>query len=83
MKKYLFSFGLIGLIGLGIGLYMYNKPHKDIKSSKVDFKIEANRLFAEFEENESNANTKLPRQISRNKKAQSEKLAKMKRAISV
>jgi hypothetical protein len=58
MKKFLFSFGLIGLIGVGVGLYIYNKPHKDIKKSKPDFKIEASQLLAEFEENETEANTK-------------------------
>lgn len=58
MKKYLFSFGLIGLVGIGFGIYMYNKPHKDIKKITADFKIEANQLLAEFEENESAANTK-------------------------
>ena len=56
MKKYLFSFGLIGLIGAGIGLFMYNKPHKDIKKSNADLKIEANQLLTDFEENETEAN---------------------------
>jgi hypothetical protein len=37
---------------------MYNKPHKNIGNSKVDFKMEAKQLFAAFEENESEANTK-------------------------
>ena len=58
MKKYLFSFGIIGLIGLVVGLIIYNKPHKDIKSSAADLQIEASQLLSQFEENESNANTK-------------------------
>lgn len=58
MKKYLFSFGLLGLIAISIAMYMYNKPHKDIRSSQTDFKVEAVQLFAEFEENETNANSK-------------------------
>ncbi len=58
MKKYLFSVGLLGLIGVGIAFYLYNKPHKDIKSSKTDFTMEAEQLFSEFEENEAEANIK-------------------------
>jgi len=58
MKKYLFSIGLLGLIGASIALYLYNKPHKDIKTSKTDFTMEAEQLFSEFEENEAVANTK-------------------------
>ena len=57
MKKFLFSFGLIGLLGVGFGIYMYNKPHKDIKKSTADLKIEANQLLTDFEENEAEANT--------------------------
>ena len=57
MKKFLFSFGLIGLLGVGFGIYMYNKPHKDIKKSTADIKIEANQLLTDFEENEAEANT--------------------------
>ena len=58
MKKILFSLGILGLIGLAIGLYVYNKPHKNIEKSAADFKIEANQLLTEFEANESEANKK-------------------------
>ena len=58
MKKYLIYILLLGLIGAVFGFYMYNKPHKNIKNSKVDFTMEANQLFAVFEENEQEANTK-------------------------
>ncbi len=58
MKKYLIYIILLGLIGAGFGFYIYNKPHKNIKNIKVDFKIEASQFLAAFEENESEANTK-------------------------
>lgn len=58
MKKYLIFAILVGIVAAGFGFYMYNKPHKNIESSKVDFKMEAKTLFAEFEENEAAANTK-------------------------
>jgi uncharacterized protein HemX len=58
MKKYLSYAILLVIIGIGVGFYMYNKPHQNIKNSKADFKIEANQLFATFDENESEANTK-------------------------
>lgn len=58
MKKYLVYIILLALIGGVIGIYMYNKPHKNIKSSNTDFKLEASQLFSAFEENESEANTK-------------------------
>ena len=58
MKKYLFSIGFLGLIGASIALYLYNKPHKNIKNSKTDFTMEAEQLFSEFEENEADSNTK-------------------------
>ena len=58
MKKSIKYFILLGIIGIAFGFYMYNKPHKNIKNSKADFKMEANQLFADFEENEMEANTK-------------------------
>jgi len=58
MKKYTLYIGLLGLLGAGVAYFMYNKPHKNIKKSKTDFQIEAVQLFTEFEENESDANTK-------------------------
>ena len=58
MKKYSIYLGLLGLIGVGIVYFIYNKPHQNIKKSKPDFKVEAVQLFNEFEINESDANTK-------------------------
>ncbi len=58
MTKKLIYVLLLGIIAAGFGFYMYNKPHKNIRNSKVDFTMEAKQLFSAFEENESEANTK-------------------------
>ncbi len=58
MKKYLIYIGVLGIIGIAVAVYMYNKPHKNIRNSKADFKMEATRLIAEFEENETEANAR-------------------------
>lgn len=58
MKKYPIYIAILGLVGIAVAVYMYNKPHKNIQNSKTDFKIEAEQLIAEFEENETETNAK-------------------------
>lgn len=44
------------LIGLGVGVYMFNKPHKDIESAKADFTLPATELVNAFLTDEQAAN---------------------------
>lgn len=52
----------IGLISLGIILFigygMYNKPHVNVEKEKAELVIRADRLIEDFQNNESEANTK-------------------------
>ncbi len=58
MKKYLKYIILLVFIGGAFGFYMYNKPHKNISKAKTDLELSAIQLFADFENNEADANTK-------------------------
>ena len=59
-KKYYILIGILVVIltGVGIGLSMYFKPHKDFGKSKPDFILTAKDLFKEFDANETAANQK-------------------------
>lgn len=51
------------LIGAGIGLKMFFKPHADISKSKAAFQVEATGLIGEFELDENAATTKYSEKI--------------------
>lgn len=63
MKKIVYALGLMVLLGGGIAVYQYNKPHRDIRQAKVDFEISAQDLFREFSADETAANEKYLDQI--------------------
>lgn len=58
MKKYLLLLLLLVIVGLGVGYFLYNKPHKNIAKTPADFELEAPALFQEFETDETAANAK-------------------------
>ena len=58
MKKIIIALLLIGTIGGGIGLYMFNKPLESMSSMNSDFKMEASVLLEAFENDENSANAK-------------------------
>ena len=58
MKKYLKYILLLAVLGGVFGFYMYNKPHKNMNSARADLKLSAIQLFADFESDEVQANTK-------------------------
>ena len=58
MKKVLFTLASLGLVGLVISIYMFNKPVESVSTMKTNFRIHASELLMAFEENESTANTK-------------------------
>ena len=59
MKKKIFiTIGLIGLVGVGIVLYIMFKPHRDVQSSPVDYQITASALVNESLKDADAANSK-------------------------
>ncbi len=42
-------------ISVTVGLYLYNKPHKDILGSSADIVVTDDQIFKAFETNETNA----------------------------
>lgn len=55
--KNIFKYGLLlALIGAGIGVYLWNKPHENMDRAKTDVQISASELFTAFAENEAQAN---------------------------
>lgn len=56
MKKVL-TIGLaLLIIGLGVGYFMWNKPHENIEKAKADIAMSAAELFDAFEKDENAAN---------------------------
>jgi hypothetical protein len=58
MKKIVIAIILIGLIGGGIGLYLYNKPVESLQSAQVDETTTAIELLADFTTDEATATEK-------------------------
>lgn len=55
--KQLFIAGaVLGFIGVGLAIYMYNKPHKNYENMKPDVTIFSQDLIDAFEQNEKKAN---------------------------
>jgi len=51
--------GVIGLlIGGGIGLYMFNMPHRDIQSAKLDYSLTSTQIVSEYLSDKETANQK-------------------------
>lgn len=46
------------LIGGGIGLYLFNMPHRDVQNASTDFKLTASQLVEEYLDNPAKANEK-------------------------
>ncbi len=58
VKYILLTVVAVGLIGAGIGLKMFFKPHADVSKLKADFVVNAPDLLSEFEKDETAATTK-------------------------
>ncbi len=56
MKKLIKYILIIVIVVLTAGIYVYNKPHMDIKSARPDFILDAQTLFNDFETDEDAAN---------------------------
>ncbi len=58
MKKIIYVLFTLGVIAVGVGVYMYNKPHKDYTKEKPDYEVRADNFQKEFFENEKESNQK-------------------------
>lgn len=62
MKKTIKIIAIIGiagvLIGGGIGLYMFNMPHRDVQSSSADYNLTSSQIVAEYLADKDAANQK-------------------------
>ena len=51
--------GIAGLLaGGGIGLYMFNKPHRDVQSAQADYVLTSSQIVAEYLADNQAANQK-------------------------
>jgi len=61
-KKIFKTIAIVGIAGLliggGIGLYMFNMPHRDIQSAKVDYSLTSSQIVSEYLSDKSTANRK-------------------------
>jgi len=46
------------LIGGGIGLYMFNKPHRDVQSARTDYSLTSSQIVTEYLSDNVAANQK-------------------------
>ena len=58
MRKIIYTIVCLGLIGGGIGFYLFNKPLESIKSMKTQFEVSSDDLLESFEDDEESANQK-------------------------
>jgi len=61
-KKALKIIAILGVAGLlfggGIGLYMFNKPHRDVQSANADYTLSASEIVSEYLNDKDAANKK-------------------------
>ncbi|MFK5878916.1 MAG: hypothetical protein QM478_05410 [Flavobacteriaceae bacterium] len=61
-KSILKKIGVVAIVGIliasGIIYYMFNKPHRDVQASKVDYTLTATEIVSEYLNDSESANTK-------------------------
>jgi hypothetical protein len=57
MKKVLLAVLILGVIGAGVGYYLYNKPVASLENKKPDVEITAAGLIEAYEQNEKAADS--------------------------
>ena len=61
-KKIIKAIAILGiiafLIGGSIGLYLFNMPHRDVQSAKVDYSLTSSQIVSEYLTNKEAANLK-------------------------
>jgi hypothetical protein len=58
MKKIIIPLLVLGLIGAGIGYYMYNKPVERLEKKQAEVSVSADQLVSDYETNENEADAK-------------------------
>lgn len=62
LKKVIKTIAIIVVVGIviggGIGLYMYNMPHRNVQSSDVDFEVTSTEIVQEYLANPLETNNK-------------------------
>ena len=61
--KILIGFFLVVIIGLTASLYYYNKPHVNIEKSDAAYRLTAQNLIKEYQDNEKNTNEKYTEKV--------------------
>jgi hypothetical protein len=56
MRKVILFLLVLGVIGAGIGYYMYNKPVASLEKKKPDVEVTASQLITDYEADETKAN---------------------------
>ena len=46
------------LVVVGVGLYMFNKPHRDVQSTQADYMLTSSEIVAEYQADNQAANQK-------------------------
>ena len=57
-RKYLLIAVVFWLILILVGIYFYNKPHRNAAHEKTDVQSDAVALYSQFQQNEASANQK-------------------------
>lgn len=57
MRKVILFILMLGIIGAGVGYYMYNKPVASLEKKKPDVEVSASKLIEDYETDETAANT--------------------------
>lgn len=63
LKRLILGALLLGSIAVGIGAWMYFKPHRNIKSAEPDFTLSAEAWGAEFSQNDTLAHQKYAEKV--------------------
>lgn len=58
IKKIIYLLIFITLAAIATGVYLWNKPHRNIEKSKEDYSISAIDFYNEYSTDENNSNTK-------------------------
>jgi hypothetical protein len=61
--KIILGFLIIAILGLFGSLYYYNKPHVNVENSDAVYRLTAQNLIKEYQENEQNTNEKYTEQV--------------------
>lgn len=62
-KRVIFFIGIVLLCTAAWGLFLFNKPHRDVGNVKSDITMPADELYQQYNKNEAAANTRFLNKI--------------------